>query len=94
MPVRDYVCRVQKALELHLLEAHGIQQRHLTTPASACKSATIATHGFAMNITREPLPWFDQVVACGLADVKAGSVETVLGEGRDFMPMHLADEGE
>ncbi|KAJ7168263.1 hypothetical protein C8R43DRAFT_1232029 [Mycena crocata] len=125
MPVRDYVCRVQKALELHLLEAHGIQHAPSDHTGVFLDANTkigsigvqvrhrLTTHGFAMNITREPLPWFDQVVACGLADVKAGSVETVLGEGvdihgeipgllsqmgrmleRDFMPMHLADEGE
>ncbi|KAJ6547010.1 hypothetical protein B0H19DRAFT_1074975 [Mycena capillaripes] len=88
VPIRDYVCRVQKALELHLLEAHGI--KHVPTDHTGVfldantKIASIGvqvrhrltTHGFAINITREPIPWFDQVVACGLADVKAGSVET------------------
>jgi len=37
----------------------------------------LTAHGFAVNITREPLPWFDQVIACGLADVKAASVQSV-----------------
>jgi lipoyl(octanoyl) transferase 2 len=36
----------------------------------------LTAHGFAVNITREPLPWFDQVIACGLADVKAASVQS------------------
>jgi len=46
----------------------GIQVRHRLT-----------SHGFAFNITREPLAWFEQVVACGLADVKAECVENVMG---------------
>ena len=33
-----------------------------------------------MNITREPEGWFDQVVACGLDGVRAGSIE---GEVRE-----------
>ncbi|KAJ6606443.1 hypothetical protein DFH09DRAFT_1120243, partial [Mycena vulgaris] len=96
MPVRDYVCRLQKALELHLLEAHGIE--HAATDHTGVfldantKIASIGvqirhrltTHGFAINITREPVPWFDQVVACGLADVKAGTVEAVVGEEVDI----------
>ncbi|KAJ7702252.1 hypothetical protein B0H17DRAFT_138046 [Mycena rosella] len=96
MPVRDYVCRLQKAVELHLLEAHGI--KHAPTDHTGVfldantKIASIGvqvrhrltTHGFAMNVTREPLPWFDQVVACGLADVRAGSVESVLGKEVDI----------
>ncbi|KAJ7684599.1 hypothetical protein DFH06DRAFT_1156096 [Mycena polygramma] len=96
VPVRDYVCRVQKALELHLLEAHGIE--HVPTDHTGVfldantKIASIGvqvrhrltTHGFAINITREPVLWFDQVVACGLADVRAGSVETVKGREIDI----------
>jgi len=67
MGARDYVCRMQKTLELHLKEAHGI------TPAPSghtgvfldrtTKIASIGvqvrqrltSHGFAMNITREPI---------------------------------------
>jgi len=40
----------------------------------------ITLHGFALNVTNEPLRWFDQVVACGLDDVRATSVERE-GEG-------------
>lgn len=36
----------------------------------------LTSHGFAINITNEPLKWFDQVIACGLTDVKAASVES------------------
>lgn len=88
MGTREYVCRVQKLLENYLLHRHlihhcpsehtgvfldpttkigsiGVQIRHRLT-----------CHGFALNLTKEPLSWFDQIVACGLVDVKAGSVET------------------
>ena len=41
----------------------GVQVRHRLT-----------THGFSLNITSEPLVWFNQVVACGLADVSAGCI--------------------
>lgn len=47
----------------------GVQVRHRLT-----------THGLAMNITQEPLAWFDQVVACGLDDVKAVSVSGATGK--------------
>ena len=91
MGARDYVCRMQKLLERHLAEAHaikvvssphtgvfldpntkigsiGVQIRHRLT-----------SHGFALNITQEPLAWFDKVIACGLVDVKAGCVEAPEG---------------
>ncbi|CAK9785379.1 lipoyltransferase [Cutaneotrichosporon oleaginosum] len=38
----------------------------------------ITSHGFAMNITPEPVPWFDLVTACGLTDVRAVSVAQLL----------------
>jgi lipoyl(octanoyl) transferase 2 len=44
----------------------GMQVRHGLT-----------SHGFAINVSEEPLAWFDQVVACGLADVRAASVQSV-----------------
>ena len=46
----------------------GVQVRHRLT-----------AHGFAMNVTREPLAWFEQIVACGLDDVKAVSIEGATG---------------
>lgn len=47
----------------------GVQVRHRLT-----------THGFAFNVTDEPLAWFDQVIACGLVDVKATSISKSLAE--------------
>jgi len=31
-----------------------------------------------MNLTREPIPWFDLVTACGLTDVRATSIHDML----------------
>lgn len=31
-----------------------------------------------MNVTPEPVPWFDLVTACGLADVRAVSISQLL----------------
>lgn len=101
MSIRDYICRLQKTMQRHLMDSHwifpipsdhtgvfldpttkigsiGVQVRHRLT-----------THGFALNITKEPLAWFDQVVACGLTNVKAGCIETATGkdvEVRDNIP--------
>ncbi|KAH9921421.1 lipoyltransferase [Fomitopsis serialis] len=84
--IREYICKLQKTIEMHLTEAHGVQH----TPSehtgvfldAQTKIASIGvqvrhrltTHGFAMNVTREPRAWFDQIIACGLADVKAGCI--------------------
>jgi lipoyl(octanoyl) transferase len=90
---------MQKLLELHLTEAHamkfipsphtgvfldpntkvgsiGVQIRHRLT-----------SHGFALNITQEPIAWFDKVIACGLVGVKAGCVEISKGS-------HISVENE
>lgn len=91
MGIRDYICRMQKTLELHLRESHGITpsgSEHtgvFLNPTTKIGSIGVqvrhrlTTHGFSLNITAEPLAWFNQVVACGLAEVRAGSVEGVKG---------------
>ncbi|KAK4684075.1 hypothetical protein P7C73_g6130, partial [Tremellales sp. Uapishka_1] len=38
----------------------------------------ITSHGFSLNVTSEPLKWFDLVLACGLDDVKATSLHELL----------------
>ncbi|KAH9836568.1 chloroplast lipoate protein ligase [Rhodofomes roseus] len=84
--IREYICKMQKTIEMHLAEAHGMQHapsEHTGVFLDAqTKIASIGvqvrhrltTHGFAMNVTREPRGWFDQIIACGLADVKAGCI--------------------
>ncbi|KAG6866237.1 hypothetical protein C0991_006824 [Blastosporella zonata] len=99
MGARDYVCRMQKALELHLKEAHTITpipSEHtgvFLDPATKIGSIGVqvrhrlTSHGFSLNITREPIAWFDRIVACGLEGVNAGSVETAQDK-----VVHLDDE--
>lgn len=92
MGARDYVCRMQKTLELHLKEAHGLASSPSEHTGVFLDSRTkiasigiqlrhrLTSHGFAMNITREPQAWFNEIVACGLDDVKAGSIESATGK--------------
>lgn len=92
MGIRDYICQMQKSIQIHLREIHGIEpvpSDHTGVFLSeTTKIASIGvqvrhrltSHGFAMNITKEPTGWFDQVVACGLDDVKAGSIEGATGK--------------
>lgn len=90
--IREYICKMQQTIQSYLSSAHklahvpsehtgvfldpttklasiGVQVRHRLT-----------THGFAMNVTQEPLEWFDKVVACGLTDVKAGCIASAAGK--------------
>ncbi|KAF7798613.1 hypothetical protein EIP86_009835 [Pleurotus ostreatoroseus] len=101
--IRDYICKMQTMMRLHFREAHdiptvasdntgvfldehtkiasiGVQVRHRLT-----------THGFAFNVTPEPLAWFKQVVACGLADVKAGCIAEA---SQEFDADQVTVEGE
>jgi lipoyl(octanoyl) transferase 2 len=93
--VRDYICRLQRMLSLYLREVHGstpTTSEHTGVFLSANEKVAsigvqvrhrLTTHGFAMNVTREPRAWFDEIVACGLADVKAASVECATGRTVD-----------
>jgi len=89
--IRDYICRLQRVLSLHLREAHGLApttsehtgvflgEHEKVASIGVQVRHRLTTHGFAMNITHEPRAWFDKVVACGLADVKAASIEGATG---------------
>ncbi|KZT23785.1 lipoyltransferase [Neolentinus lepideus HHB14362 ss-1] len=84
---RDYVCKIQKTLERHLHEEHGVthipsehtgvflDERTKIASIGVQVRHRLTTHGFAMNITKEPLAYFDKVIACGLVDVQAGCIE-------------------
>jgi lipoyl(octanoyl) transferase len=37
-------------------------------------------HGFAVNVTDEPLPWFEHIVPCGIQDRAATSLQSHLAE--------------
>ncbi|KAI9466356.1 hypothetical protein BJY52DRAFT_351068 [Lactarius psammicola] len=93
--IRDYICRLQRALSLHLREAHGltpVESAHTGLFLSEHEKVAsigvqvrhrLTSHGFAMNITHEPRAWFDEIVACGLVDVKAASIENATGKKLD-----------
>jgi lipoate-protein ligase B len=88
--IRDYICALQTALRTHLLERHGIESGASEHTGVFLDAATkvgsigvqvrhrLTTHGFALNVTDEPRAWFDRIVACGLADVRAGSIQSAL----------------
>ncbi|KAG8904215.1 hypothetical protein FRB99_002079 [Tulasnella sp. 403] len=85
MSIRTYICRLEQFMQRQVA-AHGI--RHIksehtglfTSPTEKLGSIGVqvrhrlTTHGFAFNVTDEPLRWFDRVIACGLADVRATSI--------------------
>lgn len=90
--IRDYICILQRTVQTHLKEAHGIihspsehtgvflddgDGRGAKTKISSIGVQVrhrLTNHGFALNVTREPCNWFDTIVACGLADVRAGTI--------------------
>ncbi|EIW86364.1 lipoyltransferase [Coniophora puteana RWD-64-598 SS2] len=90
--IRDYICKIQRTIQLHLRSAHGIQ--HVPSDntgvflSPTAKIASIGvqvrhrltTHGFALNVTPEPRAWFDETVACGLADVRAACIADAAGK--------------
>jgi lipoyl(octanoyl) transferase len=92
IPIREYICQLELSLREQLKSFHHLAHypcEHTGVFLSPdIKIASIGvhvrhrltTHGIAMNITREPRAWFDQVVACGLDGVRAGSVEGGLGD--------------
>lgn len=92
MGIRDYICRMQKMMSTTLKDEYGVASVPSDNTGVFLNDATkigsigvqvrhrLTTHGFAFNVTREPLAWFNQVVACGLADVKAGCMENAMGE--------------
>ncbi|EGO02792.1 hypothetical protein SERLA73DRAFT_165738 [Serpula lacrymans var. lacrymans S7.3] len=87
IPIRTYISLLIRTITHHLQHTHslvtapcahtgvfldehtkvasvGVQVRHRLT-----------THGFSLNVTKEPIEWFDRVVACGLEGVRAGCIE-------------------
>jgi lipoyl(octanoyl) transferase len=107
--VREYVCILQRALKSVLLTRHGIvpspgalaHETGVFVDEGRTKLASVGvqvrhrltSHGVAMNVTREPLAWFDEVVACGLEGVRAGCVEEK-GKGELKIKGGLSVDGE
>ncbi|KAL7420635.1 hypothetical protein Q5752_004586 [Cryptotrichosporon argae] len=92
-PTRCYVEYLQALLADYVREEHDLDvlaphpDGHVgvfSTPTEKMASIgihlrhRITSHGFALNVTPEPIPWFDLVTACGLADVRAVSLHALL----------------
>ncbi|KAG9017805.1 hypothetical protein FRB95_011294 [Tulasnella sp. JGI-2019a] len=87
--IATYIVSLEKLLQNHLA-AHGLKHYEsnntglFISPTEKLGSIGVhvrqrlTMHGFAFNVTDEPLSWFNQVVACGLADVKATSLTKCL----------------
>ena len=88
MRTRQHVCNTQQVLEDFLSKRHGISL-HASEHTGVFHSPTeklasigmqvrhrLTSHGFAVNVTNEPLAWFDRVIACGLESVQAASVQS------------------
>jgi len=82
LSVKDYVCELQRILKsfAHTHDVTTIPSEH--TGAFVSETAKLGsigvqvrhrltTHGFSVNITPQPIPWFDEVIACGLPGVNA-----------------------
>ncbi|KAI0700445.1 hypothetical protein BC835DRAFT_1266267 [Cytidiella melzeri] len=106
MGIRDYICRMQTALKLHLKEEHGIETSLNDNTGVFLDETTkiasigvqvrhrLTTHGFSINVTPEPVAWFAQVVACGLVGVRQGNIaEMTKTQGRDAVAVELEIEG-
>ena len=42
-------------------------------------SKWVTLHGFALNLSKQPLPWFGHITACGIVGKNATSLESLLG---------------
>ncbi|GAA5894072.1 hypothetical protein JCM6882_007977 [Rhodosporidiobolus microsporus] len=68
------------SIPVHPLEHTGV----FTSPTTKIGSIgihirrRISLHGFAFNIEEQTKAWFDQIVACGLADVRSTNATTEL----------------
>ncbi|KAI0809209.1 chloroplast lipoate protein ligase [Irpex lacteus] len=94
--IRDYICKMQTSLKSHLKEQHGIESSLNDNTGVFLDEKTkiasigvqvrhrLTTHGFSINVTPEPVPWFNHVVACGLAGVRQGNIaENTRTKARD-----------
>jgi lipoyl(octanoyl) transferase len=68
------------AVPVHPLEHTGV----FTSPSTKIGSIgihirrRISLHGFSLNVEEQTKAWFDQIVACGLADVRSTNATTEL----------------
>ncbi|KAI6133383.1 hypothetical protein EDD16DRAFT_1688973 [Pisolithus croceorrhizus] len=94
MGTRDYVCRIQRAIQAYLAEEHGLR----TVPSEHMGLFLDATTKVASIGVQEPLAWFDRVVACGLAGQLAtgkavqAAFGTMYGRGMERLTILTLEE--
>ncbi|KAF8526598.1 lipoyltransferase [Hysterangium stoloniferum] len=91
LSIAQYICKLQTAMKYHFINTYGIQSVDSDNTgvflSEDVKLGSIGvqirhrltSHGLAYNVTREPLQWFNQVVACGLTGVRAGCIAGATG---------------
>lgn len=52
----------------------------------------LSSHGFSLNVTQEPLDWFNLVTACGLTNVRATSIDKMRSETAQPMSVQSVAE--
>ncbi|GAA6009142.1 lipoyl(octanoyl) transferase LIP2 [Rhodotorula paludigena] len=97
LSTRCYVDRLERFLEdfatslhipVHPLEHTGV----FTSPTTKIGSIgihirrRISLHGFAFNVEQQTKAWFDNIIACGLADVRSTNVEAELRKRGELGP--------
>ncbi|THH09980.1 hypothetical protein EW146_g8519 [Bondarzewia mesenterica] len=99
LSIREYIGRLQNLMRLHFWEGHHLATVPLEHTGVFLDSRTkagsigvqvrhrLTTHGLAFNITSEPIVWFDEIVACGLSDVRAGSIMPTTRRGWGRYPV-------
>ena len=96
--VRRYVRDLEEVL-LRALAAFGIRGERSNAPERVTSvwvgndkiaaigvhiARWVSTHGFALNVTNEPLANFAGIVPCGISDGGVTTMERVLGRPPDF----------
>jgi len=87
MTVRDYVSKLERFLRL-LTQHHQVPTISPSPHTGVfvddqTKIGSIGihvqqrftSHGFALNVDNQCLPWFQKIVACGLEDVRLTSIQ-------------------
>jgi lipoate-protein ligase B len=88
MRTRAYVARLENFIDI-LLNRHmrvpTIPSEHTGTFTSSTEKIgsigiqlrhRITSHGFSVNIEEQVVPWFNNIVVCGLDDVRGTSAES------------------
>lgn len=102
LSTRCYVDRLERFLEALTLSldvpVHPLEHTGVFTSATTKIGSIgihirrrISLHGFSLNVEQQTKAWFDQIVACGLADVQSTNVQAEL---RKLGKLDAEDKGD